>query len=161
MPRGRPVKSAIRQNVVDILQHLKKGHGYNLYKIYTDLFDPVTMRVIYYHLKKGSALKEFKVHSIIKENGNFSWGSTVEKIYYELGENARPTYNYRVKEYFDRINDEVEPPQKSEELKPELSKASPELTEEKLETSPELSNTQDEIPEKSSHTEDNKLKILE
>ena len=47
MPRGRPIKSAIRQNVVEILYFLKKGYGYDIYKAYRDIFPAVTMRSIY------------------------------------------------------------------------------------------------------------------
>ena len=32
--RGRPVKSAIRQNIIEILNFIKRGYGYEIYKIY-------------------------------------------------------------------------------------------------------------------------------
>ena len=100
MPRGRPVKSQIRQNIVEILHHMKQGHGYNIYKVYKSIFPAVTMRVVYYHLKKGSDLGEFKVHEIKKEEGDYSWGNSVEKIYYALGDNAKPVMDSRVREFF-------------------------------------------------------------
>jgi len=102
MPKGRPVKSEIRQNIVEILYFMKEGYGYDIYRIYKALFPKVTMRSIYYHLKKGVSLGEFKVHKIQKEKGNYSWGGEVEKIYYALGEKANPSMNQRVKEYFDK-----------------------------------------------------------
>ena len=102
MGRGRPVKSEIRQNMIELLFFLKEGYGYNIYKHYKDIFPPVSMRVIYYHLRKGADLGEFKVNKIIKENGNFSWGSETEKIYYSLGQEAQPIGNMRVKEFLDR-----------------------------------------------------------
>jgi len=102
MPKGRPTYSKIRQNIVEILYHLKKGYGYELFKTYREIFPPATMRVIYYHLKKGSALGEFKINKVIKEDGDFSWGNTVEKVYYELGEKAKPTMDLKVKEHFDK-----------------------------------------------------------
>lgn len=62
------------------------------------------MRVIYYHLKKGVDVGEFEINQVIKEEGDFSWGSTVEKIYYQLGEKAKPIMENRVKEHFDKKN---------------------------------------------------------
>jgi len=67
MTRGRPVRSVIRQNVVEILFHLGKAYGYDIYKIYKAVFPKVTLRSIYYHLKKGVSLGEFKVEKIEQE----------------------------------------------------------------------------------------------
>jgi len=100
MPRGRPIKSQIRQNIIEILYFLKQGYGYDIFKIYKSIFPTVTMRVIYYHLKKGSELGEFRVSEIKKEEGNYSWGNSVEKIYYALGENAKPMVDDKVKDFF-------------------------------------------------------------
>lgn len=104
MARGRPPKSPIRQNIIDVLFIMKKGYGYDIYKIYKDIFPKATMRSIYYQLKKGVALGEIKIYKIEKEKGNFSWGSEVEKVYYELGLNAKPRINAAVREYFDKRN---------------------------------------------------------
>ena len=79
-----------------------KGYGYDIYKAYINLFPKVTMRSIYYHLKKGVALGEFKVDKIQKESGNYSWGSEAEKVYYILGDKAQPKINKKVKSYFDK-----------------------------------------------------------
>ena len=102
MPRGRPIKSEIRQNIVEILYFMKEGYGYDIYKAYITIFPKVTMRSIYYHLKKGTALSEFKVNKIEKEKGDYSWGPEAEKIYYGLGQNAKPTGNEKVKAYFEK-----------------------------------------------------------
>ena len=102
MARGRPAKSEIRQNIVEILFFIKRGYGYDIYKIYREVFAPVTMRSIYYHLKKGVELGEFKVKKIKAEKGNYSWGGEAEKIYYALGPNAKPKIEKRVKEYLDK-----------------------------------------------------------
>ncbi|MCH8329474.1 MAG: hypothetical protein IIB81_03715 [Nanoarchaeota archaeon] len=102
MPKGRPVKSEIRQNIVEILYFMKEGYGYEIYKSYIVIFPKVTMRSIYYHLKKGVDLNEFKVSKIEKEKGNYSWGGEAEKIYYSLGEAAKPTVNEKAKEYFEK-----------------------------------------------------------
>ncbi len=102
MVRGRPVKSNIRQNIVEILYFLGKGYAYEIHKIYVELFPAVTMRSVYYHLKKGVQTKEFLVKDIKKETGDYSWGSEAEKIYYCLGPLANPRLLPNVKEYLDK-----------------------------------------------------------
>ncbi len=102
MPRGRPVRSQIRQNIVEILFFKKSAYAYEVCKIYKALFPKATMRVIYYHLKKGTMLKEFEVDKIVKEKGDFSWGQEAEKIYYKLGPEAKPKIDEKVKEYLEK-----------------------------------------------------------
>lgn len=99
MKRGRPVRSQIRQNVVEILHYLDKGYGYQIAKIYNEIFPRVTQRSIYYHLRKGILTKEIEVHKIEQEEGEFSWGQIVEKKYYALGKRAEPKGEKRVKEF--------------------------------------------------------------
>ncbi len=99
MKRGRPVRSQIRQNIVEILHYLGEGYGYKICKIYNEVFPVVTQRSIYYHLRKGIMTKEIAVHKIEQEQGKFSWGPVVEKIYYSLGSNAQPQGLARVKEF--------------------------------------------------------------
>jgi hypothetical protein len=101
--KGRPVGSNIRQNIVEILYFMKKGCGYEIHKIYLDLFPKATQRVIYYHLKKGSLTGEFVVQEVTKEQGDYSWGETAEKKYYKLGDQATPRILKSVKKYFDKI----------------------------------------------------------
>lgn len=100
--RGRPVRSEIRENIAEILFFKGKAFGYELSKLYNEIFPKCTSRVIYYHLKKGQQLGEFKVNKVISEEGNFSWGTTVERIYYELDEKAKPQIKDCVKEFFDQ-----------------------------------------------------------
>ena len=102
MARGRPVNSEIRQGIVEVLQHLGKGYGYQIHKIYVEIYGNVTREVVYYHLRKGIELGEFEVERISQEPGAYSWGKTVEKIYYRLGPNAAPTMDKRVAEWFER-----------------------------------------------------------
>jgi hypothetical protein len=102
MSRGRPVKSIIRQNIVEILFFLKKGYGYDIYKAYRDIFPAVTMRSIYYHLNKGIETEEFKVAEVKKERGDYSWGNEVTKTYYSLGPKAKPSVLPEVKKYFEK-----------------------------------------------------------
>jgi len=98
MPRGRPIKSEIRQNIIDILSYMGKAYGYEIYKVYKAVFPKATMRVLYYHLKKGLALNEFKVENKEKVEGDYSWGHTAEKTYYSIGAAAKPRKNERIKE---------------------------------------------------------------
>ncbi|MFP4401160.1 MAG: hypothetical protein ACLFPQ_04735 [Candidatus Woesearchaeota archaeon] len=100
--RGRPCVSEIRQNIVELLFCMGSGHGYEIYKKYIDLFPGVTQRSIYYHLRKGLSLNEFAIDSIKKEKGDYSWGTTAEKIYYKLGKNAVVKGSKRVDEYFNK-----------------------------------------------------------
>jgi len=99
MVKGRPIKSKIRQNVVEILHYLGEGYGYQVAKIYNEIFPTATQRSIYYNLQKGLLTKEIEVNKIEQEEGEFSWGSMVEKKYYSLGKNAEPKGEKRVKEY--------------------------------------------------------------
>jgi len=96
--RGRPVKSQIRQNIVEILNFLGEGYGYGIYKIYSEIFSKCAQKSIYYHLKKGISTGEFIVKKIEKEKGDFSWGTEVEKTYYALGPKALPKEDPKVKE---------------------------------------------------------------
>lgn len=100
---GRPLKSEIRQNLVEILFFKKKAFGYELHKIYNKIFPKCTSRVVYYHLRKGAQMNIFKITEIISERGDFSWGYAAERIYYELGHNAAPIMDERVKIFFDNL----------------------------------------------------------
>lgn len=99
--RGRPVKSQIRQNIVEILYFMKKACGYDIFKVYRDVYPKVTMRSIYYHLRKGQETGEIKINAIKSEKGDYSWGAEAEKIYYGLGDMAIPKMDARIKDYLD------------------------------------------------------------
>ncbi|MBT4651470.1 hypothetical protein HOC13_03005 [Candidatus Woesearchaeota archaeon] len=103
MKRGRPTVSQIRQNIIEILHFLGKGYGYQLSKIYNEVFPPVTQRSIYYHLRKGMITQEIQMHKIEREEGDFSWGSVVEKTYYALGKEAEPKGIKRVGEFLSKF----------------------------------------------------------
>lgn len=102
MDRGRPIGSPIRQNMIEVLHFLGNAHGYELYKHYVKIFPRITLRVVYYHLKKGVQLKEFKLEKVQVEEGDYSWGSHAEKRYYVLGPKAKPQINPKVKAHFDK-----------------------------------------------------------
>jgi len=103
MKRGRPVGSVIRQRLIDILYILGKAHGYELYRYYKEIHPPITLRVVYYHLRKGTTLGEFHLEEIGQEKGSYSWGETAEKIYYTLGPNAKPMLNPEIKEHIESL----------------------------------------------------------
>ncbi len=98
---SRPFRSQIRQNVVEILHSLRSGYGYEVFKIYREVFPGATMRSIYYHLRTGEKLGEFRVERVEKSKGDYSWGGEAEKIIYVLGEKAQPKGDERVRKYFE------------------------------------------------------------
>ena len=97
MARGRPPKSEVRENLIEVLHVLKKGYGYELYKAYVEVFPAVSMRTIYYHLHKGTEFGLFKVKKVQVEPGNYSWGPDAEKVYYVIGAKAVPKKTVRVR----------------------------------------------------------------
>lgn len=103
MKRGRPIFSEIRQNIIEILSYLGSGYGYQISKIYQQVFPTCTREVIYYHLKKGVELDEMKISEVKKEKGEYSWGEVVTKTYYALGPNAAPKGSERVKKEVEKI----------------------------------------------------------
>ncbi|MGM5487953.1 MAG: hypothetical protein ACQESG_03315 [Nanobdellota archaeon] len=100
MGRGRPTYSKVRMNMVEILSVKGEAYGYELAKIYLDIFPKVTRRLLYYHLKKGLELGEFRIDRVEREQGDYSWGQSAEKTYYALGKNAKPRGDEQVEEYF-------------------------------------------------------------
>jgi|SRR3989344_1895160 len=102
MPRGRPVKSAIRQRIVEILAVMGKGYGYQIYQVYEKIYPRATMRSIYYNLTKGSNMGEFAIERVQMEKGNYSWGSEAEKTYYKLGPQAHPLGDDRVRKVLEQ-----------------------------------------------------------
>ncbi len=100
---ARPHGSPIRQNIVEILSVIRKGHGYEIFKIYREIYPKATMRSIYYHLKKGVATGEFTVVKIEKSKGDYSWGAEAEKVIYALGANAKAKGDNRVKAVAEKI----------------------------------------------------------
>ena len=85
---GRPLGSAIRQRIVEILAIIKRGYGYEIHKIYVNIFPSCTRENIYYHLRKGVKTGVFIVDEIKQEKGDWSWGQSAEKTYYSLGPQA-------------------------------------------------------------------------
>jgi hypothetical protein len=88
MARGRPVKTEIREKLTSLLIHTNSAYGYELYRLYKEVFGPVSLRNIYYNLKKGALLGEFIIVEAKREPGQFTWGSESEHIYYTTGPHA-------------------------------------------------------------------------
>lgn len=107
MKRGRPVQSDIRQNMVEVLFFLGEAYGYQIYKVYKKVFPPVTLRSMYYHLRKGSDLGEFVKLRTEKDQGDYSWGPSAERIIYKLGPQAKPKGDERVRQYIEENPDEA------------------------------------------------------
>ena len=80
-----------------------KGYGYQLSKIYNEVFAKASQRSVYYHLRKGVELGELELNKVEQEEGDFSWGSVVEKRYYSLVKKAKPKGELRVKEFLGRV----------------------------------------------------------
>lgn len=88
---GRKPKSDIRDEMVELLYHLKEAYGYDLYKKYCKVYDKkVSMRSIYYHLNKGVELGIFNLKEVRDVKGDFSWGSGAKQVIFQLGTNATP-----------------------------------------------------------------------
>jgi len=66
MAKGRPLKTEIRENIALILKHTNIAYGYQIYKIYKDIFGKLSLRNMYYNLKKGVELGEFVLVNIKK-----------------------------------------------------------------------------------------------
>lgn len=105
MKRGRPTGSLVRQHILEILFFLRSAYGYEIYKHYCNLFPKITLRNIYYHLRKGVDLEEITIHEIRHEKGTYSWGNQAEKIYYQLGPLADPRPSQDVTDYFSELTE--------------------------------------------------------
>jgi len=71
-----------------ILDGVGAAYGYEVYKIYKAAFEPVSLRSMYYHLKRGVTLGEFKQVGSKQETGPYTWGRESTHIYYALGDAA-------------------------------------------------------------------------
>lgn len=89
MPSGRPPKSIIRDRMSEILAALGTSYGYEIYKVYTAAFSKISLRSMYYHLKKGVELGEFALVGVREEKGDYTWGDATTRCYYVLGKNEK------------------------------------------------------------------------
>jgi len=95
--RGRSLGSPIRDNLIDLLYVLGPSYGYVLYKNYKKIWGQVSIRSIYHHLSKGVELGLFEVSGIEKAEGNYSWGSGVQRTIYKLAKDVQPKNPEQIK----------------------------------------------------------------
>lgn len=100
--RGRKVGSVIRDRLVELLFYVGEGYGYELYKKYVKVWGKVSMRSIYYHLRKGAELEIFKVKETKEAKGDYSWGVRAKRVIYTLGPNANPVGDKKVEEKLEK-----------------------------------------------------------
>ena len=105
--RGRPVKSLIRDRMQQIVDALGAAYGYEVYKIYRAVFEPVSVRSMYYHFKRGVQLGEFKEVGARQEPGPFTWGRESTHIYYSLGDAASHKANVEIQNKIKEIGFEI------------------------------------------------------
>lgn len=80
---GRRAKHSVRQRIVEILKE-GPAYGYEIYKKYRARHGDVSLRLIYYHLNRGLDEGLFKVADVKEKEGDFSWGPSTRRKYYEL-----------------------------------------------------------------------------
>jgi hypothetical protein len=97
--KGRPLGSNVRDRIINILYQYRNLHGYGIHKVYEDIFGDVSRRLIYYHLDKGVEIGSVELAGTKEEEGNYSWGDTVQQKHYRLGPNAEPSYDERIAAY--------------------------------------------------------------
>ncbi|MBI2580645.1 hypothetical protein HYV85_02455 [Candidatus Woesearchaeota archaeon] len=119
MRRGRPAGSPVRQNVTELLSQFGELHGYDVYKHYVKLFPKVTMRAVYYSLRNGVKKGHFRIARVEKKTGNYSWGPEAQRVYYALGEAAKPVGDAKVKKYFEGLTESKNPKRSLLSLKPQ------------------------------------------
>ncbi len=83
--KGRPAGSFTRENILKIVAALGISYGYEIYKIYREFFGRITLRNVYYNLRKGVELLQLAEVGAQEILGNFTWGRVVERKYYILG----------------------------------------------------------------------------
>jgi DNA-binding PadR family transcriptional regulator len=95
---GRPQVSRIRERLREVLSCIDNATGYDLHKIYVEVYGKVTIRSIYYNLHTGVLIGYFDIESIKHEKGEFSWGSEVEKKYYSINPKGKKAISPELKE---------------------------------------------------------------
>ncbi len=103
MPRGRPSYSLVRERLKQLLYFLGPLTAYDAHKHFVELFAKTSRRNVYYQLSKGEELGFFKVNKVEEEQGDYSWGSTSRKVYYELAAKMPVDVDERVREYAQKV----------------------------------------------------------
>jgi len=74
--------SPIRENILKILSVGGSMYGYEIYKIYKEVYGDVLLRSIYYNLKKALEEGSIEVKRVVGVLGNFTWGPETDRVYY-------------------------------------------------------------------------------
>ena len=101
---GRPPRSIVRERLAEMLFIVGKLTAYDAHKHYVQLFSPATQRNVYYQLRRGVDIGIFKIADVVEEPGEYSWGPTTRKVYFELSKTATPQFNKHIKNYFEEQN---------------------------------------------------------
>ena len=96
--RGRSLGSPIRDNLIELINYLGPSYGYILFKNYKKVWGNVSLRSIYHHLAKGVELGLFEVKGVEKIEGDYSWGSGVQRTVYKLTSDANIKKDPLIKE---------------------------------------------------------------
>jgi hypothetical protein len=102
MKRGRPIKSVVRDRLIELLFVSGSITAYDAYKHYISIFGKTSQRNIYYQLQKGKDMNIFEVEEK-DEKGNYSWGDSARKMYYKLSKSAEPKINEIIVDYFNML----------------------------------------------------------
>lgn len=102
MPRGRPIRSIVRQRLAEMLFIVGKMTAYELHKHYLKLFGQASRRNVYYQLEKGTTIGLFAKEEI-DEEGEYSWGTSSRKVYYTLNSKEGIVLDTAVRTYFTKV----------------------------------------------------------
>ena len=64
---GRPARSIVRERLAEMLFIVGKITAYDAHKHYIQIFSGATQRNVYYQLRRGVDLGEFKIADVVEE----------------------------------------------------------------------------------------------
>lgn len=99
MAKGRPRYSLVRERLKQLLYILGPLTAYDAHRHYAALFASTSRRNIYYQLRNGVDMGVFAVYDVVEEEGDYSWGSTSRKVYYEFAGKSDVRVDDRIRDY--------------------------------------------------------------
>ncbi len=99
MIAGRPSKSVVRDNLMELLFVFGKLTAYDAHKHYIKLFAKTSRRNVYYQLQKGCDTGLFDKEQVT-EKGDYSWGTESKKVYYTLKTKEGLQLNKNIVDYY-------------------------------------------------------------
>ena len=99
-------------------------YGYEIYKVYKEVYGDVLLRSIYYNLKKALEEGSIEVKKVVGVLGDFTWGPETDRVYYVVKKDVEMS-----KEEMNEIKKALRAHKKSvrEELKKWIRKLSEEV----------------------------------